>query len=233
MARSAERLIELNSNDAAASLVGSWIVAALEECVQRGKRFRLVLTGGESPVSLYDHLARQKALRWDLVDWFWSDERAVPPEHEDSNYRLVRSHLLDHVEHQADRVFRLRGELRPLEHAASVSAQILDEAVGAEPFDFALLGMGGDGHIGSLFPGRGEVSEAGRAVVPVRDAPKPPGERLSLTLPRINNSRKIVVLISGEDKLEIARSIVSGGGRDSRWPAAELDPQRTTFVCSR
>lgn len=233
MAGSAERLIELDSDHDAVELVGGWIIDVLNERALRGGRLRLVVTGGETPVALYDHLALQKALRWDLVDWFWSDERAVPPDHEDSNYRLVRSHLLDHVEHQAERIFRLRGELAPVEHAAVVSEQILDGALGTEPFDFTLLGMGDDGHVGSIFPGRGEVSEAVRAVVPVRNAPKPPAERLSLTLPRINNSRKIVVLIRGEHKLEIARSIVSGSEPDPLWPAALLDAQRTTFVCSR
>jgi 6-phosphogluconolactonase len=231
MARSAERLIETGSDQAAIALVGGWIAEGLEECAEKGGRFRLVLTGGETPVGLYDHLARQKELRWDLVDWFWSDERAVPPEQEDSNYRLVRAHLLDYVGHRPERVFRLPGEIRPLEQAASVSTQLVDDAVGAEPFDFTLLGMGGDGHIGSLFPGRDEVSTTGRTVVAVRDAPKPPGERLSLTLPRINNSRTIVVLISGAQKLEIARAIVSGRSPEPPWPAALLDPQKATFVC--
>jgi 6-phosphogluconolactonase len=233
MARSAERLIEPGSDQETIALVGGWIVDVLEERARKGGRLRLVLTGGETPVALYDHLARQRELRWDLVDWFWSDERAVPPEHEESNYRLVREHLLDHVGHLPERVFRLRGELRPLAEAASVSSRMLDECIGTEPFDFTLLGMGDDGHIGSLFPGRDEVSTTDRTVVAVRDAPKPPDERLSLTLPRINNSREIVVLISGAAKLEIARAIVSGLTPEPLWPAALLDAHRTTFVCGR
>lgn len=228
--RERPHLIECGSTEDASILARDSILEEMRSNAAAGDRFRLVLTGGRTPRRLYQLLAEADA-PWSNVDWFWSDERCVPPDDEESNFYLVRSLLLDRVSHDPLRVFRMPGEIEPPEDGAASHGEVLERVLGDRQFDFCLLGMGDDGHIASLFPGHPALEERERSVVAVRDSPKPPPLRLSLTLPRLARSKRILVLIEGSAKREIARMIIDDADlARSRWPAALLPLDRVVFI---
>ena len=170
------------------------IVAALD-----GGARTLVLAGGNTPKRCYELLAGAE-VRWGRVTVLFGDERCVPPDDPDSNYRMAKEALLDRVAPAT--VHRIAGELGPDEAAAAY-----DGIVGAlAPLDVVLLGAGEDGHTASLFPGHPEVRATGFAVG-VRNAPKPPPDRVSLTLPALQGARRVIVLATGAGKADaVARA---------------------------
>jgi len=170
------------------------IVAALD-----GGARTLVLAGGNTPQRCYELLVAAE-VRWGRVTVLFGDERCVPPDHPDSNYRVAKEALLDRVAPAT--VHRIAGELGPDEAAAAYNG-----IVGAlAPLDVVLLGAGEDGHTASLFPGHPEVQATGFAVA-VRDAPKPPPDRVSLTLPALQGARHVIVLATGAGKADaVARA---------------------------
>ena len=154
----------------------------------------LVLAGGNTPKRCYELLIGAE-VRWGRVTVLFGDERCVAPDHPDSNYRMARESLLDRVAPAT--VHRIAGELGPDEAAAAYN-----RIVGAlAPLDVVLLGAGEDGHTASLFPGHPEVQARGWAVG-VRNAPKPPPDRVSLTLPALQGARQVIVLATGGGKAD-------------------------------
>jgi 6-phosphogluconolactonase len=178
----------------------------------------VVLTGGSTPRSAYERVARRRA-DWSDAELWFSDERCVAPDHEHSNYRMVEAALLSRV--KAPSVHRMRGELGPDDGAADYERE-LAEAFGEElpAFDLVLVGMGADAHFCSLFPGDAALGERRRLAVGVRTpgmAPLVP--RITLTLPVVNAAKEIVFLVTGEEKAEaVARSFA--GLPDPRFPAS-------------
>lgn len=162
--------------------------------LQAGAR-TLVLAGGSVNLRTYQVLAGEPGVVWGRVTALFGDERCVPPDHPESNYRQVCEALLDRVSPAS--MHRMPGELGPDEGARAYE-DVLGR-VGA--LDVLLLGMGPDGHSASLFPGNPAL-EAGGLVVGVRNSPKPPPERISLTLPAIRAARRVLILAAGEDKAE-------------------------------
>ncbi len=161
----------------------------------------VALTGGSFAPAFYPRLAGL-VLDWSRLCFFWGDERAVPPEHEDSNYRLARELWLEPAGVPAAHVHRMPGEAADLDAAAASYAQVLAAEAGDPPrLDVVLLGVGDDGHVASLFPGHPLLRERERTVAAVFDAPKPPQpRRLTVTLPVLTNARLVVVGALGAKK---------------------------------
>lgn len=188
----------------------------------------VVLTGGSTPRQAYLHLAT--ALRDMELDssearvWF-SDERCVPPDDEESNFKLVNDTLLAGLDGrpQPD-VRRIRGELGPAEAAEAYERELVE--AGEPRFEIVLLGMGPDTHIASLFPGQESLNERSRLVVGVPAAGHEPYvPRVSLTLPALANSDRVVFLVTGEDKAEaVARAFGPQAKPDPAVPASMLVP---------
>jgi 6-phosphogluconolactonase len=155
----------------------------------------LVLAGGSINIKAYGHLAGEPGVPWGRVTALFGDERCVPPNHPESNFAQAHQALLSRV--WPGGVHRMPGELGPDEGAA-VYDELLDR-IGR--LDLALLGMGPDGHTASLFPGNPAL-EAGGWAVGVRNSPKPPPERISLTLPALRAARRVLILAAGADKAE-------------------------------
>jgi 6-phosphogluconolactonase len=196
--------------------------AEIASALAEGAR-TLVLAGGNTPKRTYELLA-QADVTWGRVTVLFGDERCVPPDHPDSNYRLAREVLLDRV--APGSVHRIAGELGP-DEAAELYGRIV---AALAPLDVVLLGAGEDGHTASLFPGHAEVQAKGW-VVGVRNAPKPPPDRVSLTLPALQGARRVIVLATGAGKAgAVARAkrgeVPSGMIANARWltdrAAAEL-----------
>jgi len=154
----------------------------------------LVLTGGTSPKRCYELLA-ELDVPWGRVTVLFGDERCVPPLDPESNYRLAKETLLDRVNPAT--VHRIPGELGPDEGADAYAEVVANEA----PFDFVLLGVGEDGHVNSLFPGHAALNADG-LTAGIHDSPKPPPERVTMTLEAIRDARKVLIIATGAGKAD-------------------------------
>jgi len=190
----------------------------------RGK-FSVALSGGSTPRGLHHELATDfsSKLPWDKVFFFWGDERHVPPDSSDSNYRMAKETLLSKLPVPAANIFRIPSELADAKEAAKKYEHTLEKffapAADACPrFDFILLGMGPDGHTASLFPGTAALEEKDRLVA-ANWVEKLNTFRITLTFPVLNSAASVMFLVSGDEKAEMAR-------RALKEPAANLPCQR-------
>jgi len=169
---------------------------------QSHRPFTVALSGGSTPRPLYRKLAGEPyrdLIPWEHIVLFWGDERCVPPSHADSNYRMAREALFDHVPIPVQHVHRIQGELPPAVAAEAYQAEIT-ALLGSPPvLDLVLLGLGADGHTASLFPGTAAVTERDRWVTAVQ-AKQLDVERVTLTLATLNAARHVLFLVSGSSK---------------------------------
>ncbi len=220
--------------------------AAAEEFVRRASdavaargRFTVALSGGSTPKRLYELLA-EPALRsqadWNRVDFFWGDERCLPPDHAESNYHAAREAMLSRLPIPAGRVHRMEAE-RPDRDAAARDYQAViaktfgrDDAGPPPAFDLILLGMGPDGHTASLFPHNPTLGETARWVVAVHDAPKPPPDRMTLTYPILNAAYEVLFLVAGADKAAVLAEVLEGPAAPERLPSQNVRPDNGRLV---
>lgn len=190
----------------------------------------IALAGGETPRRTYELLA-QRVEDWAGVEIWFGDERAVGPDDPESNFRMAQETLL--TGDAGPTVHRIEGE-RGAEEAASAYASLLQDRLpsegGAPVLDLALQGLGPDGHTASLFPGNPAVAADG-VCAPVHDAPKPPPDRITLTVPVLRASRSIVFLATGEGKAEAVRGLL--GDPTPGVPASLLGSERTEVIVDR
>lgn len=204
--------------DAGAAL----FLEALEESIQRRGSFAVVLSGGSTPLPMYRQLAEHRDLPWERVRFFWGDERFVPHDHPDSNYRAAREALLEPLGLPGDRIFPWP-ILETPERSAETYARTLQKILG-EPlhFDLTFLGLGDDGHTASLFPGTGAVEATGLTVA---SHPEDKGPRLSLTAEALSRSRTVAFLVSGEGKREALEGTLHSAHNLERYPAQAVEAQ--------
>jgi 6-phosphogluconolactonase len=190
----------------------------------------IALSGGSTPKRLFELFAQAGtgALPWEHIDLWWGDERTVPPDHPDSNYRMTREALIDPLGLAASHVHRIAGELADHEASAHAYARALVTALGSPPiFDLVLLGMGPDGHTASLFPGSPALDETSRWVVanPVT-SPLVHGTatRITLTAPALNAARHVRFLVAGADKAAALAQVLEGAHDPKRYPAQLIAP---------
>lgn len=201
-------------------LVSEDITETAADIFLRERPRTLALAGGRTPRELYERLSAVE-YDWESVDVFFGDERCVPPDHPDSNFRMAQEALLSRV---TARVHRMPGETCD----ATAYERELRSVFGAglPAFDLALLGMAADGHTASLFPGDPALEEKERLVVRVE---RPDHPRLTLTLPVLSASKVALFLVAGEDKREALRRVLAG----EDLPAARVAARRTLFVADR
>jgi 6-phosphogluconolactonase len=196
--------------------------------------FSVALAGGSTPRAMYEILAQKFGTRvdWSRVDVFFGDERCVAADHPDSNYRMAREALLDHVPLGADRVHRMLGELDPEEAARKYEAT-LARVLGPSPhIGLVLLGMGGDGHTASLFPGTPALDERTRLVVANR-VDKLNAWRLTLTYAALNAGREVIITTTGSEKADALATVFNGP--DLAVPIQAIRPEsgRLTWLVDR
>jgi 6-phosphogluconolactonase len=181
-----------------------FLAARIRQCLEARGACDLALAGGRTPRSVYARLAEpdlSATIRWDLVSFYFGDERCVPPDHPDSNYRMAREALLDRVPVAPAQVHPILCDDEP-EAAALAYEQVLPDS-----FDLLLLGMGADGHTASLFPGSPATQELRRRVVPA-EAPDPPIQRVTVTPAVIAAARRPVIIVTGAAKAAaVARAL--------------------------
>ena len=196
------RLIVGSTRAELARQAAGWLDLEVSSAIAERGSCALGLAGGRTPEPVYRELASRLSIDWKRVHVFFGDERAVPPDHPDSNYRVVHLALLSRVPIPSGNIHRMEAERIDREAAAREYERSLPPRL-----DVLLLGMGSDGHTASLFPGSAALDERHRLVVPVLGA-KPPAIRLTITPPVIEAARKVAVIATGKDKaLMVARAI--------------------------
>ena len=203
-----------------------FFVEQSEHAFKRRRRFLVALSGGRTPRRLYELLA--SPLYCERVDWkrtevFWVDEQCVPPDHEDSNYRMAYELLLSKVPLEEKQIHRIRGEEDP-ELAAKVYGMEISAYISKSliTFDLAILGLGIDGHTASLYPGDPAVAETGKVAVAV----EPRGEqhrRITVTMPVLNHVATALFLVAGQEKASLVREILDEGNPKG-YPAGLVLP---------
>jgi len=217
------------------------IIESGTTAIQNRGQFSLALAGGSTPKAAYDLLASDEyaqRLDWKRVHIFWGDERCVPSEHPDSNYRMARQSLLDHVPIPAKNIHRMRAEEEPIKAALEYEGSLRtffsmqpdhssDPNVGSagrKSFDLVLLGMGDDGHTASLFPSSDALNESVCWVTAVEHTNPPPPlvTRLTLTLPAINAASQVTFLVAGASKSQSLKHVLSPTDQSSPTLPAQL-----------
>ncbi len=221
--------------EAVARAAAEEIVGAAARAIEERGRFTVALTGGSTPRRTYALLADPRApyrdrLAWDATDVFFGDERHVPPDHPDSNFRMAHEALLARV--AAGSVHRMRGEESRAEEAAASYEAELRRFFGLlapdDPpprLDLVLLGLGPDGHAASLFPGSAALDERRRWVV----APfveRLGVHRITLTLPVLDAAREVLFIVSGAAKADALAQVLAPAPRSTPPPAARVRPEQ-------
>lgn len=209
------------------------VTGIVERAVERRGAAHVALAGGSTPRPVYHRLTEEPwrdALPWPEVEWFWSDERCVPPDDPRSNYHLAREALLAPAPVPEGRVHRVHGELPPAQAVAAYEAEIAS-VLGTVPlFDLVLLGMGEDGHTASLFPdlfAGGVTDPHPGVVVAATEAPVEPRQRVTFTLSCLNAALHVLVLVRGAGKAEMAARVLAAlrsGETEDVPPAARVRP---------
>jgi 6-phosphogluconolactonase len=205
----------------AAAAAARLITALVDAQAARGVA-SLVLTGGRTGNTVLEHVRdspARDAVDWSLVDFYWGDERFVPAGHADRNETQNRAALLDHVPVDPARIHVMEPSDGRFGDNPDAAAASYAEVIGSVAFDVLLLGVGEEGHTASIFPDSPAVHEVSRSVVAVRDCPKPPPTRVSLTLPTIRRARQVWLMTTGEAKANpVARAL--SGATEVEIPAA-------------
>ena len=193
-------------------------VELAEEAFAARGRVRIAVSGGNTPRATFALLADpahpfRNRMPWHGLELYWVDERSVPPDHPDSNYRMTREALLDQVGLAPEQVHRIQGELEPEAAAAEYEYDIRQtfrlEGADLPSFDVLALGMGDDGHTASLFPHTAALHETGRIAI-ANHVPQKDTWRITLTWPVINHAREVFFLIAGADKASPLKAVFTG-----------------------
>jgi 6-phosphogluconolactonase len=207
-------------------------LASAKAAVQRSGGFSVALSGGSTPKTLYTLLAKDGALRaqvpWDKIQFFFGDERHVPPDHADSNFRMANESMLSIVPIKPEQIHRIKAENPDAEKAALEYEQDLSESFklsdGQLPrFDFFMAGMGDEGHTLSLFPGTKALHDNGRLVM--RNwVGKFYTERITMTAPVANNAAFVVFMVTKGDKAPALKAVLEGPNEPEQLPSQLFAP---------
>lgn len=227
-----EDRVEVFSDAAELARVAAERFASLaERAINQSGRFTVALSGGSTPKAMLAELAGPEfaaRLPWSSIFFFWGDERCVPPDHADSNYRMAREALLAKVPVPEANIFRIPAEDDDHERAAQNYSTTMQNffglAAGEWPqFDLVFLGMGADGHTASLFPGTTALAINDR-IAAANYVEKLQAQRITLTAATINHARQIIFLIAGADKAAALREVIEGARNPSLYPSQMIEP---------
>jgi 6-phosphogluconolactonase len=216
-----------NNADELARATAKHFVTRSREAVAKRGAFTVALSGGSTPKILYQLLADplepfREQIPWVETDFFWSDERHVPPDHPESNYRMTNEAMLSRVPVSEDKVHRVMGENPNAADAAKDYEQTLKDLTGENlpQLDLILLGLGADGHTASIFPGS-EVLQETKRLVAAPWVEKLNTHRITMTLPLLNNGASVLFLVTGAEKAAIVKEILEG---PEQYPAQAVKP---------
>ena len=206
------------------------VIRSATDAVAKRGRFTIALSGGSTPRNLYTLIAANASttLPWSQMFFFWGDERHVPPDSPDSNYRMAKETLLSKVPIPPANIFPVPAENPDAGQVAEAYEQTLRKFFAVAPgefprFDLILLGMGPDGHTASLFPETAALQEKSRLVV-ANWVEKLGGSRITFTLPLLNSARCVAFLVSGTDKAAALHEVLEGNAPAEKYPSRLVQP---------
>ena len=217
---------------ALATRAAQYFVEMTGEAVAGRGRARIAISGGSTHKAAFQTLGDpdqpwRNRMPWDKLDLYWVDERSVPPDDAESNFRMTREALLDHVPLKPDQIHRIEGELDPQEAASRYESELRNsfrlEGAESPRFDLVSLGLGDDGHTASIFPRTEAVHEMSRLVTANR-VPQKDTWRITLTWPVINRASSVFFLISGQEKASILNEVLTGPCDLERLPSQLIWP---------
>jgi 6-phosphogluconolactonase len=226
-----EYIVEPDAAALARRMAQHFVEVAEHAATMRG-RARVAISGGSTPKAAFQLLADPgqpwlKRMPWDKLDLYWVDERTVPPDNAESNFRMTKEAMLDHVPLKPEQIHRMEGELEPEVAAARYESLLRNtfRLEGAETprFDLIGLGMGDDGHTASLFPHTAAIHEMGRLVT-ANQVPQKDTWRITLTWPVINQGSSVFFLIGGKNKAELVKEVFTGARDPERLPSQLIWP---------
>jgi 6-phosphogluconolactonase len=228
---------------ALARRAAQYFVEMASEAAEAHRRARIAISGGATPKAAFELLADpnqpwRNHMPWEKLDLYWVDERCVPPGHADSNYRMTREALLDHVPLRPEQIHRIEGELDPEAAAARYESELRNsfrlEGAESPRFDLVALGLGSDGHTASLFPHSEAIHEMSRLVVANHVSQKD-AWRITLTWPVINHARSVFFLVAGAEKASILKEVLLGPRDPERLPSQLIWPYSgiLTFILDK
>jgi 6-phosphogluconolactonase len=212
-----------------ASILTVEILNLVKNSMSTGRRFNIALSGGSTPRILFEHIAKfyKDPGIWDNVSFYWVDERCVHPDHPESNFRMANEIFLCNLPHPNEQVFRMKGEEDPHLEANRYSRLIFNQVHNADnlpAFNLIMLGLGGDGHTASIFPGQLELLWTDNFC----DVGVHPGtgqKRITLTGKVINNAENVFFLVSGREKAKMVARIICEGSGKEELPATFINPE--------
>lgn len=227
------QIIKVADATALAQTAAEYFARSVAANIAQYGRFTVALSGGSTPKAMFALLAAEPFLSridWAKVFFFWGDERCVPPDHPDSNYRMTSEALLSKVGVPEKNVFRMHGELEPAEAAREYSETLLNFFQAAPVFDLVFLGMGADGHTASLFPGTSALHAEANQIAVENYVEKLKATRLTLTAGTINAAKEIIFLVAGADKAIVLQSIHEGEYLPEIFPSQLIQPKNATLI---
>jgi len=228
------RIVCVENSAVLADVSARTFVDRAVQAIETNGSFRVALAGGNTPRAVYARIATDTAfasrIDWRRVQFFFGDERHVPPEHRESNFRMAREALFDRLPIRADQICRIKGEYDDPSRAAREYEATLQQQFALLPgewprFDLVLLGMGPDGHTASLFPGIEALTERHRLVVSSW-IKKFQTSRITLTMPVLNNADAVMFMVAGQDKAEAVATVLEDPPDPLRFPAQSIQPAR-------
>lgn len=223
------RLTSCPDDDSVAARAAAHVRMVVEQAREQRGLAHVALSGGGTPELTYRLLGEEPGALAD-TEWWFADERCVPPDDPESNYRMAFETLLGPAGFVAESVHRMEGELGPAEGARRYEAELRRLGADGEPvtLDVAVLGIGPDAHIASLFPGAATLGEEHALCVGVEDSPKPPPERITLTLPVLRAARSCLLVATGSSKADAIAAML--GEPSTSAPASLLRRERLTVI---
>jgi 6-phosphogluconolactonase len=212
-----------------------YILRIANESIDLHDHFTIALTGGTTPGEVYSLLGSEpfrSQIDWQLVHFFWGDERCVPHNSPESNFYLARETLLQKISLPESQIHPMPADQLDRDAASqayTVEMQNTFGTNGIPSFDLIHLGMGPEGHTASLFPHQASLQEKHRLVMPV-SVPKPPPDRLTFTPPLLNAARNVLFLVAGSEKADALHAVLEGEYRPDEYPAQIVRPTNGEVV---
>ena len=208
--------------------------AYLFSLLQNKDQIHIALSGGSTPKIVFDELASAYGdqISWEKVHFYWGDERCVSPTDEQSNYKMTKDHLLSKIDIPEENIHRIKGEADPQEEAlnyAAIIKQNLPSVNGIPQFDLVILGMGDDGHTASIFPHQIDLWDSDE-LCEVATHPESGQLRITITGKLINNSAKVVFLVTGKNKSAKVREIIRKEDHYGSYPASLVAPRSDVLI---
>jgi 6-phosphogluconolactonase len=228
-----KEIIKLESVEHVSQVAAEEFLRLSTDGAKRAGVFRVALSGGSTPKKLYSKLANEskysQLIPWSSIHFFWGDERTVPPDHPDSNYRMAWESMLKQVPVNESQIHRIKAEepdfdLAAAKYETEIRNQLYVAAPAVPEFDLILLGMGPDAHTASLFPGTKALHEQKRLVVE-NYVEKLNTHRISITFPLINRAKCVIFLLCGKDKAEALKAVLEGPENPELYPAQLVRPE--------